>query len=905
MVSSPCLCSNPIPAPSTSSPSCLPLSLAIPMASAVTDRRQLAPTVGQTEASTGVKIRTGSSSSSGERHASSLILRRGAIDYVVDFSARHGFGVPLPPGVSLQVGTHRIFISSFPEAYPREMRVFSCITDPLSTRGCEAAPGGGGGRVRASVMMAGASSSSNQGTPGAARKAKETADAAEGVGTSTLRDILYTPVNMAGNPEQIHANLEKARLILAGDAEHVLAEKRRLELITREYNAAHAIARKPIVPAVLEGLRSRGRAVHQQLSGQEQPARPVQPAQPVQSMFIQMPAYSTPDKNLRAAEQIAMELEDLEGDELRQQTRRMRELLTAAKEQQLAAMEQPAVRPEMSRGTVRPIPGASQRPIASRQNRQNSAPSRRESNVKSNRTQPAASRRIEEPAVYSRRNDMPQQSAAKPAISARLGPRQIGRDDARHRIELLEKEAQEDEEGEAGPLCFGHRIRTEKFPKGFTLPIDTPKYNGAVKPEDWLSDYLTAVRIAGGNRRVAVRYAPLMLQGSARTWLNSLPKDSINCWEDFTSAFTHNFTRTYDRPNLPRQLALCVQGKDEPLRDYLSRWIKLKNSCEGVHEIQSIQYFIDGCLADSILKHKLLRKNFTSQAAVTRVANEFAVSDSTMRPIQLEAGGVIRSPGAPQSDTGNQGLSRKERRENRNNSGNQQSGGKRKDEQPDAQYGSRQVAAVQNEEASGAAGGSRRPRPNVRPPGQMKPKYTLEDVLDAPCKLHSTPGRPSAHTTRQCDFVRRIAKGEALPPPPPLPPQNRGPPQQQNQFPRQDAAYMIFTSESVDKGSRRARVQEVNATMLPVPQYLHWSDCEVSWSRADHPAILPNPGNYPLVVDPLFAGPKFACTFSRVLVDGGSTINILYRDTLTKLGLTERDLERSRTTFHGIVPWLS
>src|SRR3954463_1751653 len=141
VVSSPCLCSNPIPATSTSSPSCLPLSLAILMASAVTDQRQLEPTVGQTEASTGVKIQTGSSSSSGERHASGLIFRRGAIDYVVDFSARHGFGVPLPPGVSLQVGTHRVFISSFPEAYPKEIHVFSCITDPLSTRGCEAAPG--------------------------------------------------------------------------------------------------------------------------------------------------------------------------------------------------------------------------------------------------------------------------------------------------------------------------------------------------------------------------------------------------------------------------------------------------------------------------------------------------------------------------------------------------------------------------------------------------------------------------------------------------------------------------------------------------------------------------------------------------------------------------------------------
>jgi hypothetical protein len=42
-----------------------------------------------------------------------------------------------------------------------------------------------------------------------------------------------------------------------------------------------------------------------------------------------------------------------------------------------------------------------------------------------------------------------------------------------------------------------------------------PKYTGAVKPEDWLSDYVTAVDIAGGNKRTAVRYAPLMLIGSS------------------------------------------------------------------------------------------------------------------------------------------------------------------------------------------------------------------------------------------------------------------------------------------------------------------------------------------------------------------------------------------------------
>src|SRR3954464_13075294 len=97
------------------SPSRLPLTLAIPMASVVTMRRQLAPTVGQSEASTGVLIRTRSSSASSLRHASGLIFRRGAIDYVVDYAERFGVGAPLPPGVSLPIGSHHLFINSFPD----------------------------------------------------------------------------------------------------------------------------------------------------------------------------------------------------------------------------------------------------------------------------------------------------------------------------------------------------------------------------------------------------------------------------------------------------------------------------------------------------------------------------------------------------------------------------------------------------------------------------------------------------------------------------------------------------------------------------------------------------------------------------------------------------------------------
>ena len=49
-----------------------------------------------------------------------------------------------------------------------------------------------------------------------------------------------------------------------------------------------------------------------------------------------------------------------------------------------------------------------------------------------------------------------------------------------------------------------------------------------------------------------------------------------------------------------------MQGPDESTRGYLTRWAELRNSCEGVHEVQAIEYFTAGCREGTLLKHKLL-----------------------------------------------------------------------------------------------------------------------------------------------------------------------------------------------------------------------------------------------------------------------------------------------------------
>jgi hypothetical protein len=125
------------------------------------------------------------------------------------------------------------------------------------------------------------------------------------------------------------------------------------------------------------------------------------------------------------------------------------------------------------------------------------------------------------------------------------------KDDAHYRLNQLADSKLDEEEASTRPICFGPHIRGEPFPAKFVLPRDMPKYTGAVKLEDWLADYDMAVNIARGNKRIAVRYAPLMLTGSARTWLNSLPALQINSWHDFKDAFIKNFTGTYKRPPRP------------------------------------------------------------------------------------------------------------------------------------------------------------------------------------------------------------------------------------------------------------------------------------------------------------------------------------------------------------------
>jgi hypothetical protein len=95
---------------------------------------------------------------------------------------------------------------------------------------------------------------------------------------------------------------------------------------------------------------------------------------------------------------------------------------------------------------------------------------------------------------------------------------------------------------------------------------------------------------------------------------------------------------------------------------------------------------------------------------------------------------------------------------------------------------------------------------------------------------------------------------------------------------------MIYSGQ-VANASARHRKQErrdVCSVKVAAPVYLDWSDMPITFDQGDHPDCVPSPGRYPLVVDPVIGNARL----TKVLMDGGSSLNIIYAETLGLWGST-------------------
>jgi hypothetical protein len=191
-----------------------------------------------------------------------------------------------------------------------------------------------------------------------------------------------------------------------------------------------------------------------------------------------------------------------------------------------------------------------------------------------------------------------------------------------------------------------------------------------------------------------------------------------------------------------------------------------------------------------------------------------------------------------------------------------------------------------------AAAEHRNPR---KPPGGAN---LFDKMLKESCPYHHGPVK---HTLEECVMLRRYFH-KAGPPAEGGRAHNNDKKEDHKaeEFPEVHDCFMIYGGQvaSASAWHRKQERREVCSVKVAAPVYLDWSDKPITFDQGDHSDRVPSPGKYPLVVDPVIDNVRL----TKVLMDGGSSLNIIYTETLGLLQIDLSSIRAGAAPFHGIIP---
>jgi hypothetical protein len=364
-----------------------------------------------------------------------------------------------------------------------------------------------------------------------------------------------------------------------------------------------------------------------------------------------------------------------------------------------------------------------------------------------------------------------------------------------------------------------------------------------------------------------IRNLPLLLSDAARAWLEHLPPTQISDWDDLVKAFAGNFQGTYVRPGNSWDLRSCRQQPGESLREYIRRFSKQRTELPNITDSDVIGAFLAGTTCRDLVS-KLGRKTPTKASELMDIATKFASGQEAVEAIFWKD---KQPQGEPKEDAPEASAQRGTKKKTRKKA-------QTKRNTADANL----VAAAER----------RNPR---KPPGGAG---VFDKMLKESCPYHQGPVK---HTLEECVMLRRYfhkvgppaedGKGQG---------NNKKEGDREEDFPEVHNCFMIHDGQVANASARHRKQErrEVCSVKVAAPVYLDWSDKPITFNRGDHPDFVPSPGRYPLVVDPIIGNVRL----SKVLMDGGSSLNIIYAETLELLGVDRSEVRAGAAPFHGIAP---
>jgi hypothetical protein len=320
------------------------------------------------------------------------------------------------------------------------------------------------------------------------------------------------------------------------------------------------------------------------------------------------------------------------------------------------------------------------------------------------------------------------------------------------------------------------------------------------------------------------------------------------------------------RPGNSWDLRSYRQQPGESLQDYIRRFSKQRTELPNITDSDVIGAFLAGTTCRDLVS-RLGRKTPTRASELMDIATKFASGQEAVEAI-------FRKDKQPQ--------------------------GRQQEEVPEAsaQRGMKKKAKKKSQAKRDAADADlvtaaehRNPR---KPPGGAN---LFDKMLKESCPYHQGPIK---HTLEECVMLRCYFHKAG-------PPAEGGKGHDRDkeghkaeEFPEVHDCFMIYGGQVANASARHRKQErlEVCSVKVAAPVYLDWSDKPITFDQGDHPDRVPSPGKYPLVVDPVIGNVKL----NKVLMDGGSSLNIIYAETLGLLQINMSMIQAGAAPFHGIIP---
>ncbi|XP_021760611.1 uncharacterized protein LOC110725438 [Chenopodium quinoa] len=162
------------------------------------------------------------------------------------------------------------------------------------------------------------------------------------------------------------------------------------------------------------------------------------------------------------------------------------------------------------------------------------------------------------------------------------------------------------------------------------IKMPTCRYEGRGDPRRYITSYEGHMILYTNSDAVWCKVFPTTLVGAAADWFNNLENGAVHSFQQLAEMFVGQYVSNSVRQRTSGELMAVTQKADESLRDYIRRFNNEANTIPRLQHEIAVMALMNG-LNDSEFKRYLTRKNQPTLAAAFNKAHNYIKSEELMK----------------------------------------------------------------------------------------------------------------------------------------------------------------------------------------------------------------------------------------------------------------------------------